>query len=231
MTDSVFAIPLIPTGRGMPLRHDWDRLLGKARGGDRGALGALLEATRDDLQRTTGTLLGRRTRRQFALEDLLNEALLAVVREIRSLRATHYRGFRQWFATIARNHLCRRLRREEQDPRAGLEEDDVLCEDTPAFWSGEELDHLRLSLLLLPASQRIALVLREGLALRWSTIGFVLERELDATRLVHYRAVAQVRSAAHFRRERAARGIVQHCERPVDEGLPTALDDGVEARR
>lgn len=196
----------------MGLRRDWDHLLGRARGGDRGALGELLEETRTDLQRTTSHLLGRALRRQVPLEDLLGEALVAVVREIHSLRATHYRGFRQWFATIARNHLCRRLRREEQDPRAGLEEEDVACEDSPGFWSGEELDHLRLSLHLMPCSQRIALVLREGLALRWTTIGFVLEREHDATRLVHYRALQQAREAVHFRRERAARGIVQHCD-------------------
>ena len=197
----------------MGLRHDWDHLLGRARGGDRSALGELLERSRADLQRTTSALLGRAFRRQVPLEDLLSEALVAVVREIHSLRSPHYRGFRQWFATIARNHLCRRLRREEQDPRANLENEDLACEDTPAFWSGEELDHLRLVLLLMPDSQRVALVLREGLALRWSTLGFVLEREHDATRLVHHRALQQARAAVHFRRERSARGMVQHCDR------------------
>jgi len=197
----------------MDLRHDWDHLLGQARGGDRSALGELLEQSRADLQRTASGLLGRAFRRQVPLDDLLGEALVAVVREIRSLRATHYRGFRQWFVTIARNQLSRRLRREEQDPRANLEDEDLACEDTPAFWSGEELDHLRLALYLMPDSQRVALVLREGLALRWSTLVFVLEREHDATRLVHHRAMQQARAAVHFRREGSARGMVQNCDR------------------
>lgn len=201
----------------MGLRHDLDQLLGRARGGDRGALGELLEETRADLQRATRHLIGRALGRQVPLEDLLGETLIAVLREIHSLRATHYRGFRRWFATIAHNHLCRRLRREEHDPRAGLEEEEVTCEDAPAFWSDEELEHLRLALFVLPRTQRVALVLREGLALRWSTLGFVLEREHDATRLIHYRALQQVRDAVHFRRERAARGVVQHCDRPLDE--------------
>jgi len=212
----------------MAFRREWDQLLGRARGGDRGALGELLEATREDLQRATSHLLGRATRRQLPLEDLIGEALIAVVREIRSLRATHYSGFRQWFATIARNQLCRRMRRDEHDPRAGLEDEDVACEDSPASWSGEELQHLRRALGLLPDTQCVALVLREGLALRWSTIGFVLERELDATRLVHYRAVQQVRTAVHFRRERAARGMVQHCDRPL-EGDEVLIGSGDEA--
>jgi len=195
------------------VRHDWDHLLGRARGGDRNALGVLLEEARSDLQRATGSLLGRALRRQMPLDDLLGEALTAVVREIHSLRATHYRGFRLWFATIARNHLCRRLRREEQDPRAGLEDDEVACEDLGAPWNLEELTHLRLVLAAMPDSQRLALVLREGLLLRWSTLGFVLEREQDATRLVHYRALHQVRATLHFRRELGMHGLLQHCDR------------------
>jgi RNA polymerase sigma factor (sigma-70 family) len=172
----------------------------------------LLEETRQDLERAASGLIGRTLRRRLSLEDLVSEALTAVVREIRALRATNYRGFRYWFASIARNHLCRRLRHEERDPRANLGEEDVLCEDSPAFWSGEELDHLRHLLGPMPPTQQLALVLYEGLALRWSTIGFVLDREYDATRLIHYRALVHVRDSVHFRRERAARGMLSECD-------------------
>jgi RNA polymerase sigma factor (sigma-70 family) len=201
----------------MSFLDEWDVLLGRARGGDRGALGQLVEATREDLERAASGLIGHSARRRIALEDLVSETLAAVVREIRALRATNYRGFRYWFASIARNHLCRRMRREEREPRANLGDDDILCEDSPAFWSGEELDHLRLALPGMPASQQLAIVLYEGLALPWATIGFVLERDYDATRLVHYRALVHVRNAVHFRRERAARGLVSDCDGPLDE--------------
>lgn len=219
----------------MAFRHEWDQLLGRARGGDRGALGQLLEATREDLERAASGLIGRSTRRRIALEDLVSEALTAVVREIRALRATDYRGFRFWFASIARNHLCRRMRREEREPRAGLGDDDILCEDSPAFWSGEELDHLRLTLPGMPVSQQLAIVLYEGLALRWTTISFVLERDHDASRLVHYRALVHVRNAVHFRRERAARGILSDCDgvgAEEDELVATAplVEDEIAAR-
>lgn len=219
----------------MSFRHEWDLLLRRARGGDRGALGELLEETRSDLERAASGLIGRTLRRRLALEDLVSDALTAVVREIRALRATNYRGFRFWFASIARNHLCRRLRREEHEPRANLEDDDVLCEDSPAFWSGEELDQLRLVLLTMPATQQLALVLSEGLALRWTTIGFVLDREYDATRLIHYRALTHVRDSVHFRRESAARGIVSACEgsgsSSFDEGERVAGDAPLEEAR
>jgi len=208
----------------MSFRHEWDLLLGRAREGDRGALGQLLEATREDLERAASGLVGHSTKSRLALEDLVSEALTAVVREIRALRATNYRGFRFWFASIARNQLCRRLRREEREPRAGLEADDVLCEDSPAFWSGEELEHLRQILHGMPASQQLALVLCEGLALRWPTIGFVLEREYDATRLVHYRALQHVRQAVHFRRESAALGLEDDGD-AAEEGLATAEEE------
>ena len=198
----------------MGLRRDWDHLLGRARGGDRVALGELIEEARADLQRAAGSRLGRALRRQLSLEDLLGGALVAVVREIHSLRATHYRGFRQWLATIAHNQLCRHLRREEHEPREALGEEDVACEDVPASRGDEELAQLRRSLARLPASQRIALVLREGLALPWGTLGFVLWREHDATRLVHYRALQHVRATLHFRRENAAHGQVHGWDLP-----------------
>jgi len=51
---------------------------------------------------------------------------------------------------------------------------------------------MRRALALLPRSQAVAYVLREGLGLSWRAIGFVLARPSAAARLVHYRAAQRM---------------------------------------
>src|SRR5262245_14384975 len=107
----------------MSLRAEWDRLLSDARGGDALALGRLIEATLADLQVVAAGVLGRTTQARLPAEDVLSEALVAVVKDIGSLRASNYVGFRFWFASIARNNVRRTLRRERARSEVNTDEE------------------------------------------------------------------------------------------------------------
>lgn len=191
-------------------RVEWDRLLLAARGGDPRALGHLLEVAGEDLRGAAAAVLRHANPRRISVEDVFAHAVLAVLREIRSLRATSYTGFRYWFASIARNHVRRLLRSEranadlcaEGEPPALAAERGPLAPESEAF--------LRLALSRLPRSQQIAFVMREGLALTWHTIAFVLERrEAPAARLVHYRALLRIKDLADGRRGSGPTGSAQ----------------------
>jgi RNA polymerase sigma factor (sigma-70 family) len=186
----------------MSLRAEWDRLLVAARGGDALALGQLLEVAQDDLQSVASGVLGRSTQARLPVEDVLAEALVAVVKDIASLRATNYVGFRFWFASIARNNVRRTLRRERGRAEVTAD-DDPEGEDATRrqrALASESLAFVRHVLVCMPRTQQVAYVLREGLGLSWLTIGFVLERRAAAAaRLVHYRAALRVKHVAGTR--------------------------------
>ncbi len=179
-------------------RADWDQLLQSARGGDAEALGNLLELASDDLRAAAAGVLGRATRLHLSADDVFADALIAVLREIGSLRAGNYLGFRYWFASIARNQVRRALRQERERPGTRVEEEPEGGEERePRTLSPAGRDFLRRSLPRLPATQRVAFVLREGLVLSWQTIGFVLaRREAPAARLLHYRAILRLKDMA-----------------------------------
>jgi hypothetical protein len=68
---------------------------------------------------------------------------------------------------------------------------------------------MRDAVVRLSRNQQVAFVLREGLALAWPTIGFVLDRrEGPAARLVHYRAAVRVKSIAVSRPERGLAALI-----------------------
>ena len=182
-------------------RTEWDQHLLAARAGDERALSALVEFAREDLKSAVAGVLGRAARRELPSDDLFEEAMLSALRELGSLRATSYLGFRVWFTTIARNHVCRTMRRSRS--RARVLSDGDLKEAEPVDpATTDECQHgeVRGSLERLPRSQQAALVLREGLQLSWRTIGFVLERRgIPATRLIHYRATRGVKNSIDVR--------------------------------
>jgi RNA polymerase sigma factor (sigma-70 family) len=180
----------------MSFRTEWDRLLIAARAGDVHALGHLLEAAGEDLRNVAAGVLGRPTQTRLPAEDVFADALLAVLGQIGTLRATSYVGFRYWFASIARNHVRRILRGERSRPAVRAEEHPE-PEGAPHPDGNEGQGLMRHVLERLPRSQQVAFVLREGLMLTWHTIGFVLERrEAAAARLVHYRALSRVKGVA-----------------------------------
>ena len=188
----------------MSLRAEWDQLLLDARGGDALALGNLIEATLVDLESVASGVLGRSTQARLPAEDVLSEALVAVVKDIGSLRATNYVGFRFWFASIARNNVRRTLRRERGRAEVTTEEEPESENGAPEphFFSAENLAFVRHVLIGMPRSQQVAYVMREGLGLSWTSIGFALgRREAAAARLVHYRAGLRMKEMAATRPE------------------------------
>lgn len=180
---------------------DWDGLLLEARSGDLRALSRLVDAASEDLMAAATGVLRRSTRAQVPVEEIFSDSMLAVLREIGTLRATNYVGFRYWFASIARNHVRNKLRDRRKRPGAAVKESDSRDAE-PEELSKESQDFLRCALLRLARSHQIAFVLREGFALTWCTIGFVIERrEAPAARLIHYRAVQRVKEMASSRPE------------------------------
>jgi len=180
-------------------RAEWDELLMSAREGNLDALAHLLELASEDLRSTAAGVLGRATQMRLPADDVFSDAMIAVLREIGSLRATNYAGFRVWFASIARNHVRRALRDERNRPGTRVEEgpEDTEPVREPKELSPESLAFLRWALARVPQAQRLAFLLREGLVLSWQTIGFVLERRsAPAARLVHYRCVLHMKELA-----------------------------------
>src|SRR4030095_12283374 len=95
----------------------------------------------------------------------------------RRRRARSSWGLRYWFASIARNSVRRRLRRDRNRhevnvENAGEEREEGRTRALPV----ESLVIVRDALYRLPRSQEVAYVLREGLALSWRTIGFAIAR-------------------------------------------------------
>ena len=184
----------------MLFRAEWDQLLLAARGGDSLALARLLEAARDDLQAAAAGVVGHKVQERLPVEEVYAESLLAVVKDFAALRATSYVGFRYWFASIARNNVLRTLRRERGRPEVRSDEQELGAASKgrgrePHAFARESLYFVRHVLMRLPRSQQVAYALREGLALSWHTIGFVLERRSPAAaRLVHYRAAQRVQA-------------------------------------
>ncbi len=197
-------------------RAEWDQLLLAARDGDLHALGRLIEAAGEDLRNAAAGVLGRAVQQRLPPEEVYADSMVAVVREIGSVRATSYVGFRYWFASIARNHVRRTLRNQSDRPAAsgaplgnGSEEPEDEDPPGPPALSAESRTWLRRALQRLPKTQRAAFVLREGCALSWHTIGFALgSRGAPAARLMHYRAVLHLKELASTRPElRAAAAL------------------------
>lgn len=183
----------------MLFRAEWDQLLVAARSGDVVALGNLITAAREDLHAAAAGVLGRSTQARLPVDEVFSDALIAVVREIGTLRATNYIGFRYWFASIARNNVRRTLRRDRarNELHAGEDPEPDANGHTPRALPAESLVLVRDALLRLPQGQQVAYVLREGLALSWRTIGFVLaHRAPPAARLLHYRATLRMKEFA-----------------------------------
>jgi DNA-directed RNA polymerase specialized sigma24 family protein len=89
------------------------------------------------------------------------------------------------------------MRVEEEPPRG---EETVVREPRALSPAGRAFLHRNLP--RLASSQRVAFVLREGLALSWTTIAFVLDkRETPSARLLHYRAVLRLKELATTKRE------------------------------
>jgi RNA polymerase sigma factor (sigma-70 family) len=175
-----------------------DRLLLDARAGCSLALGQLLETAHGDLLSAATGVLGRQTRSRISADEVFADALVAVVHDIRSLRATSYTGFRYWFASIARNQLRHALRRRRTQREYAMEDVEPESGDPPPLApQAESQDFFRDALVRMPRTQQVAYVLREGLGLTWRSIGFVIGRRAPgAARLLHYRASVRARGAA-----------------------------------
>jgi RNA polymerase sigma factor (sigma-70 family) len=175
------------------LRDGWDQLLLAARQGNGSSLVRLLELASEDLRRTARRFVGRGQTRGVVADDAFADALVTVLREIGTLRATNYVGFRYWFASIARNQARQRLRSTRNEPRLDLDGMlDLPRRERPPL--GDDFTRVRHTMERLPRAQQVAYALREGLALSWHTIAFVLERRTTpAARLVHYRATGKAR--------------------------------------
>lgn len=172
-------------------RHpDVEALLRAAHRGESSALAALLLRVRSDLGGTFARLARAWRGSEKDAGDLLDEVALSALRGLAGLRAVTYTVFLAWCTETARNHLRTEYRTQRRRARRH-EQKAVLVAEAAAHGSrpaGVPVD-VSGDLGTLPASQRSAFVLREGLELAWATIGFVLSRRPgDAARQLHSRA-------------------------------------------
>jgi len=180
----------------MHSRAAWDRLLLEARAGDPRAIGRLLAAASGDLREVVAGVVRRSSRARLSVEEVFSHAVLAALRGIEQLRASNYVGFRYWFASIARNHVRCELR-ERGRPRL-LAQAELTAAAARGAHGIEVEGHgaLHGALRRLPDRQQVAFVLREGFALGWHSLGFVLaQRGAPAARLIHYRAVVHMQTS------------------------------------
>jgi DNA-directed RNA polymerase specialized sigma24 family protein len=179
----------VSSGRPMGRSVDVEAVLRAAHRGESWACAALLEHARHDLAVPLARIARSWRDSEKDAGDLLHEVVLAALRGLSSLREVSYPVFLAWCTETARNQLRsesrarrRRVRRHEQKAQMVAEAAAAVVPAAGAVAATADLGGL-------PASQRSAFVLREGLELAWGTIGFVLAgRPGDAARQLHGRA-------------------------------------------
>lgn len=176
-------------GEPMGRTSDVEAVLRAAHRGESSALEVLLVRVRSDLGGTFTRLARAWRGSEKDAGDLLDEVALSALRGLANLRAVSYAVFLAWCTETARNHLRTEYRTQRRRARRHEQKAALVAESAAHGPVAPPPVDVSDDLVTLPASQRSAFVLREGLELAWTTIGFVLSRRPgDAARQLHGRA-------------------------------------------
>jgi RNA polymerase sigma-70 factor (ECF subfamily) len=195
---------------------EWDceLLLARARMGEEGALGRLLDRYRDYLTLMARVQIGRRLRGKADPGDLVQEAYLEACRHFGQFRGNSEPEFTAWLRRILATclshlvrHYCGTLARDVQLERT-LE--DELAESSRAFSIGLAAPHstpsqqasrreqavlLSEAMGRLPEDYREVLILRHLEGLPFREVAERMGRTLDSVEKLWARALARIRRA------------------------------------
>jgi RNA polymerase sigma-70 factor, ECF subfamily len=191
-----------------PVAVTWDQFLCAARGGDRDALGALVEQFRPFLDQVARGEIGRGLRAKAGASDMVQETLLVAARDFSAFEGQTPAHLRGWLQGIIRHKLLDQVRDFRGRGQRAVEREiplDVHTErptDSTAPLDRairrEQLDALRVALERLPEAQREAIRLRNQEGLSFEEIARRLNRgTADAARMLWGRAVQALRASLH----------------------------------
>jgi RNA polymerase sigma-70 factor (ECF subfamily) len=198
-----------------------DQVIARAKGGDRQALGSLLDGYRAYLRMLVWMRIDRRIRSKFDAEDLLQEAFLGAHRAIAQFRGTTEEEFLAWLRGILAHVLASQFRRyhgsRRRDPRLeralesdleqsslGLARALVAPTSSPSQRAIRHERAVRLAEVmerLTPAAREV-LLLRHFEGLSFPEIARRMDRTLDGVKNLWIRALGRLRSEAECFDER-----------------------------
>jgi RNA polymerase sigma-70 factor (ECF subfamily) len=165
-----------------------DDLVERAKNGDGQALDTLLELHLPMVYRFVTMRLGRD---DAAVDDVVQETLIAASTSIKSLRAEREGAAPAWFLTIARHKVADHLRRA---PRHELAAEAVRATtDVQQIVSDRDRDRrLREAMTQLTSEQEEVLVLRFVLGFDLEQTSAVTGRTIGAIKALQHRALASL---------------------------------------
>jgi len=185
------------------------RLVERACNGDTASLGKVLLMMREDFKLTVHRLVGPALRALVEPDDLFQEASLQAMKSIGTLRAQDLGGVRNWFFGIVRNRVfnianAARVRMRPHLlsplPDAHLSFRDPSSVPDAITLTGNlqppnTRDLTREEARDLLARYRIAMVLRNIFASKWSTVAYIMLRDSRrSARTTHQRATHRLRA-------------------------------------
>jgi len=189
-----------------------EQLLAQAKGGDRAALGRLLEYFRVYLEILARVQIGRRLQGKVDAADAVQEAFLGASRDLSQFRGTTEREFTAWLRQILASLLAnmvrhyigtqrrdarleRQLVREIDQSSQALDGGLVARQSSPSEHAmrGERAIVLAEALQALPADWRDVLVLRHLEGLTFPQVAERMGRTLDSVKKLWPRALAKLR--------------------------------------
>ena len=178
-------------------------LLQRARAGDAGALGRLLDDYRDYLRTIAGDLLDRRMASRIDASDLVQQTCLSVHKQITGFQGDAPAQFIAWLRQVhernVQNAIRDQLHAEKRDPARERPLDEIAppaaSGPTPSQHAmrSEERAQLARAIAQLPADERSVLRLRylEGRTL--NEIAIEMEMTRDAVLWLMKRAMRTIR--------------------------------------
>lgn len=181
-------------------------LLERARRGDQGALGQLLQQYRQPLGQLAYSKLGQSLRARLDPSDLIQETLLEAQRDFRQFVGCREGELVAWLRRILVRNLADHLKHHQSQKRDLRREErlDILAEKLPSVLAAsnstpsaqvsrrEQTAVMINALAQLPADYREVLTLRHLEGRRFEAIGIKMGRTTGATRMLWMRALERL---------------------------------------
>jgi RNA polymerase sigma factor (sigma-70 family) len=186
MTD-VAATPPVGSRMGLGRRHSDERLVRRAKKGDRQAFEAIFTRYHQNLYRFCLVLVGNQQDAEDALQSTMVKVLRSLPGERRSIQ------LRPWIYRIARNEAIDTVRRRRESAAVEPEDLPAGAELATSVEARERLRLLISDFAQLPERQRAALVMRELSDLDFAEIASALGTSAAAARQTIYEGRVSLR--------------------------------------
>ncbi len=186
----------------LPDLPDEDRLLARARRGDRRAIGEIYERYFDAIYQ----FIRWRVDDPAVAEDLTSEVFIKLLSALQS-SAAPADSLRGWLFRVARNSLYDHYQRPV--PTTSLDEALPLAADADTeaqFIRATEVERVQHALRTLAVDQQEVLILRFGQMLNLEATADSMGKSVSAIKSLQFRAINSLRRALHIAEGEAAHG-------------------------